>query len=124
MMDCEKCLKICSAACCGLVAIPQDVLLRNKHKLKRQIIVSDGIFGPIGRTADGICPFLNAELKCEIYADRPDVCRKFGDGSEPFLDCEYMDKDGDIRSEDERKAIVQAREDYTKTLFQKNANNR
>lgn len=34
------------------------------------------------------CPFLTADLKCNIYENRPDVCRKMGEI--PELPCEYL----------------------------------
>jgi len=92
-------------------------LKKNKHKLQRQIIISESIFGMSGTTADGKCPFLNAENRCEIYDERPEVCRKFGSGDEPMLDCEYMSADNKMRTDEEREAVVQARKDYVKTLF-------
>jgi Fe-S-cluster containining protein len=33
------------------------------------------------------CPFLRADFKCNIYENRPDVCRKFGEI--PELPCKY-----------------------------------
>lgn len=34
------------------------------------------------------CPFLRADRRCNIYENRPNVCRKFGEI--PELPCEYL----------------------------------
>lgn len=37
------------------------------------------------------CPFLRKDCKCNIYENRPDVCRKFGEISE--LPCKFWQKE-------------------------------
>lgn len=34
------------------------------------------------------CPFLRADRRCNIYENRPDVCRKFGEI--PELPCKFL----------------------------------
>lgn len=41
---------------------------------------------------DNKCPFLRDDYKCNIYDRRPEICRKFGDGSHPLLTCQFIKK--------------------------------
>jgi Fe-S-cluster containining protein len=38
----------------------------------------------------GKCAFLNEEYRCDIYHERPDVCRKFGRGEDILLQCPHL----------------------------------
>ncbi len=51
------------------------------------------------------CPFLTYDLKCNIYENRPFVCREFGKESHERLKCSFQDKDGRERSRQERRLI-------------------
>ena len=39
---------------------------------------------------DNKCPFLRHDFKCNIYENRPDVCRKFGEIDK--LPCRFLKK--------------------------------
>ena len=54
------------------------------------------------------CPFLTYDLKCNIYADRPFVCREFGSESHLMMKCCFQDKDGRVRSRQETRAVTRA----------------
>ena len=115
-MDCSKCHSQCLASCCSCAApIPKDIYERNKDKIVTQPIeifetegqdinLKDEI-AIIALTEHHQCIFLNIDLSCNIYEDRPWICRKFGDESHPFLTCSYQSKDGRVRSRQERRAI-------------------
>jgi Fe-S-cluster containining protein len=51
------------------------------------------------------CPFLTYDLKCNIYEDRPFVCREFGKESHLMMKCCYQDKEGRVRSRQEIRAV-------------------
>jgi Fe-S-cluster containining protein len=98
----------CKAECCGIVPIPKEIYKRNKDKIIRvadeTIDVAEGdCYIPITKCAH--CVFLNYDSICNIYEDRPDVCRKFGDESHPMLFCHYLDKDGKERSRQNRRFV-------------------
>lgn len=114
--DCKKMHPKCQAQCCMVAPIEQEIFTRNLHKVVRQPI-SQHVFDavdPIDKkkrllvlpfTADGYCPFLNKDLTCNIYEDRPDVCRKYGSEQHPMLRCPYLDKNGRERSRQEIRKI-------------------
>lgn len=106
----------CKAACCGVCPIPKDIYERNRDKLVQIPLEEKELEGYdptasekrpfiLPMTEDTYCPFLNKDKTCNIYDDRPDVCRRFGDDSHPCLCCPYQDKDGRLRSRQEARKI-------------------
>lgn len=102
--------------CCKVVPIEQDVYDRNKLRLVREVREEIRFTGydtldkcekelitPF--TEDGYCPFLNENLSCNIYDDRPSVCKKFGTECYPCMRCAFQDKDGKERSRQQRRSI-------------------
>lgn len=115
-MDCTKCHSRCNAECCSCTSpIPKDIYERNKDKIVTQpiqIIETDGKGRDfkdekaiVALTEHHKCIFLNIDLSCNIYEDRPWICKKFGDESHPYLTCSHQSKDGRVRSRQERRAI-------------------
>lgn len=51
------------------------------------------------------CVFLQADLKCAIYEDRPEVCEKFGNEEHLNLTCRFQRKNGEPRSYFERQRL-------------------
>jgi len=97
--DCKKMHPKCQAMCCGIVPIPKEIWERNQDKLVRECTnVIDATIAMIPVTESHYCPFLNEDLSCNIYEDRPEVCKKFGDESHPMLRCAFLDKNGKERS--------------------------
>ena len=93
-----KCRDCCDAPCCGPVPIPFRVWSRNKEKIftrPKKTMQMDGRVFPISK----VCPFLNAEKKCNIYFERPNVCKVYGLIEK--LQCPYIDTAGRIRTEAE-----------------------
>ena len=111
----------------------KELFERNKHKIVREVLeikefdgpavtqegfVNEGIFSlktikeaaivthVIPLTKDARCCFLNEDLSCNIYDERPHICRKFGDESHMFMTCLFQSKDGRIRSRQEQRALV------------------
>ncbi len=120
-MDCTKCHSKCHAECCSCTApIPKDIYERNKHKIVTQpieVIETEGQdinlkdeIAIVALTEHHQCIFLNIDLSCNIYEDRPWICKKFGDETHPYLTCSYQSKDGRIRSRQERRAIERSNE--------------
>ena len=104
--DCKKMHPKCKAQCCGITPIPKEIYHRNKDNIVREskeIIETDDAI--ISITDDAYCVFLNGDLSCNIYEDRPSVCRKFGDESHPMLFCPYLDKNGAERSRQNRRQV-------------------
>lgn len=93
MMKCR--LSKCSAQCCYNLAFENGELERFKDKIVNPVI--DIVwFGGVRLTITSTnmdsnkCPFLRRDFKCNIYENRPDVCRKFGEIDK--LPCKFMRK--------------------------------
>ena len=118
----------CQAMCCKVVPIEEEVFDRNRDKIVRPVtnecrfIGHDVLEGKNKKlitplTEDGYCPFLNQNLTCNIYEDRPSVCKKFGTECHKFMRCAYQDKDGKERSRQVRRSILrEATKDFEKLV--------
>lgn len=111
--DCSKQHSSCKAMCCGTFPLPKEIYERNRTRIIKKPDV-EAFWERHGQelitptTDDGLCPFLDRiNLRCNIYNDRPDVCKKFGDESHVLLRCPWQDKDGNTRSRQERRKIEQ-----------------
>lgn len=94
-----KCKTGCKGECCGNVPIHKSVIKRNKKKLQRKyysIMLDDELVYPV--TKGGRCIFLNKEFQCEIYKDRPYICKVYGSIQE--LQCPYIDMEGKLRTDE------------------------
>lgn len=99
-MNCEKYIKKCKAACCGIVPLPKKYI--GKFVKKQQVnfyeVVSIDDKTAVFLTKDTYCIYLNRQTKqCTIYKDRPEVCRKFGDETHLMLSCQFQKADGSKR---------------------------
>ena len=106
-MDCKSCIDKCHSGCCGV--IPFDRKFVKKHKPLRPVIKELEIDKDtvVLETPGFICPYLNEDFSCSVYEDRPEVCRLYGNETQINLTCQYMDKDGRIRSRQERRMVEQ-----------------
>lgn len=110
--ECKKYHCKCKAECCGVVPIPAKIWQRNQHKIVRHPVekhkVMAGEHNKVAKlcilplTENGYCPFLNEDLSCNIYDDRPEICKKFGDESHLMLTCPMQRADGTPRTDEER----------------------
>jgi Fe-S-cluster containining protein len=134
VMDCKKCHKQCNADCCGIFFIPKDIFDRNQDKIVNRdfqftqvdevSLIEDLIAGNastkaphvVAQTKDLKCCFLNKDLSCNIYDDRPFVCRKFGDESSLHMTCQFQAKDGRVRSRQERRSLERKQHDQLMIL--------
>ncbi len=108
-MNCEGCLMRCKGECCQNVPLPARLFEKNKvlRPITKMLDVGEqlGEAYVVPVTDDNRCPFLDEQFHCSIYDQRPIVCRKFGDESCTFLTCSWQDKDGRIRSRQERRKV-------------------
>lgn len=100
--ECKKYHCKCKAECCGLVPIPLSIWSKNQHRIQREVknilhIQKDGRKDILPVTEELYCPFLKDDLSCAIYEERPEICKKFGDESNPLLCCPMQDKEGKER---------------------------
>lgn len=87
------------AECCGVVPFNRRTFARLKGKAQKpfkEAVLGDTVWPS---TADGVCVFLNPKKECEVYPNRPDVCRQYGEIA--ALPCPYFKRDGTPRSEAE-----------------------
>lgn len=75
---------------------------------------------------DTVCPYLSKEGKCQVYAERPIICRAFGHIDTPFLTCSYLREYASLpESKELLEYMLQIREEVdngakqTNTLWQK-----
>lgn len=115
--ECTRHHPKCKALCCRVAPIEKEIFERNIDKIVRP---TDRYFefegtDPLSKkklllvlpiTEDGYCPFSNKDLTCNIYEDRPDVCRKYGTEVHTTMCCPYQDKNGRERSRQESRKIL------------------
>jgi Fe-S-cluster containining protein len=109
-MNCEGCLARCKGECCQNVPLPKRLFTAERkcfRPIRKILDVGDQFGEPyiVPVTDDNRCPFLDPEFHCSIYDERPIVCQKFGDESCTFLTCSWQDKDGRMRSRQERRNL-------------------
>lgn len=109
-MSCPNCQVFkpkCKSSCCGPVPMERVMFNKNFNLVKRPfelMDLEDNMVIPI--TEDLTCVFLDPELNCSIYNDRPEVCRKFGDETHIHMTCPYQTKSGEARSNRETKKLM------------------
>lgn len=91
-------VKRCKACCCYTVPLPQKTIEEHKSKIVNPIISIEPIgeseeydgFNVLAMTdkspAKSKCPFLRKDYLCNIYENRPNLCRLFGTVKEEY-DC-------------------------------------
>lgn len=104
--DCKSMHDKCKAMCCGVFPVPKDIYERNQKNIvtyPHEVIDNHDTIIPL--TKGGNCCFLNEDLSCNIYNDRPELCRRFGDESHPLLCCPYLDKSGKKRCRQSKRRV-------------------
>lgn len=92
----------CKAACCYNIVLPVGLLDRFADKVVTPVI-RRGTLPPSPNVpefseyittcenpAQNKCPFLRTDYKCNIYDSRPTICRLFGEGHHPLLQCRFI----------------------------------
>ncbi len=110
-MACPNCHlfhHLCKGGCCGPVPIPVKTFEENKTLVQREVkeVIDFGNGTVIPMTEELLCPFLSEDYQCNIYEQRPWVCIKFGDESDPRMTCAFQTKDGKMRHHRERKRVL------------------
>ena len=83
----------CNALCCYNIPFERGELDMFKEKIVNKVLFLLPMHGAqVAFTNEdpgrNKCPFLRADYKCNIYENRPDVCRKFG--VIPELPCKWI----------------------------------
>lgn len=123
-IDCGRMTAKCKALCCHVVPMERDRFERNKHRLvnKNYVDVDMGkkvvetgeekeIMLPL--TEDLRCPFNDTEngYRCNIYDDRPHICKIYGNGVASCTSCPFFKANGAKRGKEERDALVRMMEE-------------
>ena len=107
-MNCERLLEKCGAECCGPCPFPRGLWERNMHRIVRPPLIArlDDQGHVHAVSAEGACVFNRpGDHRCNIYADRPEICRRYGDETDLFLTCPWQAADGRARCRGERRRI-------------------
>lgn len=114
-MNCFNFHHKCKAECCStLTPLPIDVVERNESKIINQHSEKHEAEGNCILVTDNHrCVFLKEDNTCNIYDERPDVCRKFGDESHPLLFCTIQSKEGKARSRQEKRKVERMIDKFT-----------
>lgn len=120
MMNCEKCIEKCKAACCGISPFKREFVKKNPPK--RKVITETDLGNEVALETEGwVCAYLGDDYRCTVYDKRPEVCKLFGSEKHPALVCPYQDKDGRIRSRQERRNIERSENKMVEKIW-KNKN--
>ena len=100
---CKTCMNKCKAECCAWVPFNYNFLKKYESKMVRPVLclaehpngrqvipithiekrVVNGVETGYIEKSDQKCPFLTDKNKCNIYEERPQICRFFGTSLEP-----------------------------------------
>lgn len=91
----------CRGACCHNIVLPVGFIESHADKvvtapISRGLVPTNPEFGPSEMVftdpllRNNKCPFLTRNYKCNVYADRPKICRMFGETDHPLLKCQYI----------------------------------
>lgn len=93
----------CKASCCHNIPLPIGYLRKYADKIVNEVIGTEYVGRNESRGLpeselavtsenphDNKCPFLKKNYKCNIYSERPEICKIFGNGTHPLLKCEYI----------------------------------
>lgn len=117
--DCKKMVNKCEALCCHNVPMELDRFERNKHRLinKEVKILKLGVKTDenlqekefiLPLTENLRCPFNDEKngYRCNIYDDRPHVCKVYGNGKSSCTTCPFYKANGGKRGKVERNKLV------------------
>ena len=76
--------------CCGVFPIPNDIFAAHQGKAQRPYSLIETEGHVIAVTDDGYCIFLDSDKRCAIYADRPGLCRLYGEIPNPYMQCSRL----------------------------------
>lgn len=104
--DCKKAVPhICKGDCCYVVPFDAILFESLKSKIitqpKRLLNLQGNLILPV--TDGGRCCFLKDNFQCNIYKQRPQICKIYG--IEEDLPCPHIDQSGKLRSKKNRKLM-------------------
>jgi Fe-S-cluster containining protein len=95
-----KCKERCGDCCCEIPMTP-ELIKKHKDKIQVPILKETEVqhfpqaSEVILNTKDKMCVFLNRKTRrCEIYEDRPKLCRDYGQENGGVSKCPYFDSEG------------------------------
>lgn len=112
--NCEKFHHLCKATCCGVVPFGKEFIEKNKALITREVEETLDFYdgeSVVLMTEGLVCAFLDDDYRCKIYDERPDVCKAFGDETDPLLTCPYQTKLGKGRHFKVRKKLLKQAEE-------------
>lgn len=92
----------CKASCCANVPLPIGFMEAYEEKIVTPIIgrtslpyrhdlgMCELVFTDTAFEKNR-CPFLRKDCKCNVYENRPRICRMFGEEDHPLLKCQYLE---------------------------------
>lgn len=115
-MNCKAFHSACKASCCSFVPFDRTFFMQRFDKISRPVkeLLDFGGGDVLPVTESGSCPFLNADYSCNIYNERPFVCRKYGDETDLMMTCAHQTKNGVARPKKEREKIERKQETAVK----------
>ena len=115
-----ECKKNCGM-CCGPVPIKKETYEKNKGRAKPHYSVDLGTHVLALQGTDekpsAKCAFLQDDMKCAIYEERPPICRVFGQTD--ALPCPFLTKDGCPRNRKSRREVERLEDKRLKSLKKK-----
>jgi Fe-S-cluster containining protein len=100
--------KICRGDCCGVVPFPRGFLDEHREAtaVDVRVVIPEGEFELI-LGHDKTCVFCHRETGlCNVYDQRPQLCRIFGVGEDLYLQCPWLVPDGTRRSRARRRRLA------------------
>lgn len=94
-------VQICRAKCCYNVPLPIGFVEAHVDRIVNPILISlppmkgredmpeSQVFFTDCDLSRNKCPFLRHDCKCNVYGDRPEICRRFGESDDPLLKCSF-----------------------------------
>lgn len=96
-MICKELIEkgICKANCCGVVPVSRELCKKELYQREvTEIIELDDELYPM--TENMHCAFLKRDYSCNIYEQRPEICKNYGIIEE--LPCPFINIKGRLRS--------------------------
>ena len=85
----------CKACCCYNIPFEHNELERFSSAIVNPLLFIAPLHGAMvafthPNPKENKCPFLRADYKCNIYENRPQICKLFGEIKQ--LPCKYLNK--------------------------------
>lgn len=97
-----KCRDNCSD-CCGVVSIPIETWVKYRHVITTPLNIHK-INDMVYVFNEGLKCAFSLRNRCLIYPDRPNVCKKFGEGED--LPCPFIKPNGNPWSKAMTKRLL------------------